>query len=208
MSSYFKNIVLLRHGETDEEQNLDHLTPINENGKRQAVAAGSVFDKHWLWGADIYCSTHLRCRQTFLAMCENEAFENARNRVLYDPNLREVAYGPDANYFDIQSELHCEARKKSKFYYRFKDGESPADAYTRACLFWDRSHRKAAQHQKRNLLVVSHGMMTRLLVMRFMRWTPDEYDRMENVKNCQPVQIVYDSVYGKWNLTGITMTQK
>ncbi|MGL1548988.1 histidine phosphatase family protein, partial [Vibrio parahaemolyticus] len=85
--------------------------------------------------ANVFCSSHLRCRQTYELMAENPAYRQLTP--VFDPLLREVDYGPGSTWHDIEYELHCPERAKmGKFYYRFKHGESPADAYVRACLFW------------------------------------------------------------------------
>jgi len=199
-----EKVVLLRHGETDQHEALDPFTPINETGKKQAVCVGQEFDGNWLWACNIFCSSHLRCRQTLEGMCaENESFRHAK--VFYDPNLREVEYGPGVTWEDIEYELKCSERKKSKFYYRFKGGESPADAYIRACLFWESAQRQAYRSGKKNLLVISHGMMIRVLVMRWMHWLPEDYDKMVNVGNCQPVQIVRDGLTA-WKVEGLSFS--
>lgn len=201
-TNVLEKIVLLRHGETEQGEPLDHLTPLNDNGRKQAECVGQEFDSDWLWKANVYCSTHLRCRQTYEGMCQNSAFKEAK--VIYDPNLREVAYGYGAHYLDIEYELHCQERKKlGKFYYQFKGGESPAQAHMRACLFWESAHRQSFRTGRKNLLVVSHGMTIRLLVMRWMHWSPEDYNRMENLRNCQPIQIIKET--GQWKVMGLNM---
>src|SRR6185437_15803197 len=116
-----------------------------------------------------------------------------------------VDYGPMPNYMDIEYELKCPERQHvGKFYYQFKGGESPAQAYLRGCLFWESAHRQAHRTGKSNLLIISHGMMIRLLILRWMHWTPDEYERMENPINCQPIQIIRD-VDKNWKVEGLIM---
>jgi len=203
ITNNIEKVVLLRHGETDQHQALDPFTPLNENGRRQAICVGQEFDFNWLWQANIYCSPHLRCRQTFEGMCENNKNFRPANTI-YDPNIREVEYGPGVTWEDIEYELKCPERRASKFYYRFKGGESPADAYVRACLFWESAQRQAFRTGKKNLLVVSHGMMIRVLVMRWMHFDPETYDKMINVGNCQPVQIVRAA--SGWKIEGITFS--
>jgi broad specificity phosphatase PhoE len=201
-TNYLQQIVILRHGETDQDEALDLHTPLNENGHRQAVAAGQEFTLDWLWNATIHCSSHLRCRQTYNGMRENEAFSHTK--VIFDPLLREVDYGPGTSYLDIEYELKCQERKRvGKFYYHFKNGESPADAYVRGCLFWESAQRQAYRTGKKNLLVITHGMMARLLIMRYMHWTPDDYERMHNLKNCVPVVISRDGM--EWKVEGLVM---
>lgn len=197
-----EQVVLVRHGKTDQHEALDPFTPINDEGRVQAELAGELLTPVWLKNASVFCSSHLRCRQTYDLMSAHPAYSGMS--VTYDPLLREVDYGPGSNWHDIEYELKCNDRKKvGKFYYRFKHGESPADAYIRACLFWESAHRQAHRSGKSNVLVVSHGMMIRLLVMRWMHWTPEMYEEIINPKNCHPVVITRDDKSGQWKVDGL-----
>lgn len=201
--SNINEIILVRHGKTDQHNALDQFTSINAEGIIQAKEFANKIDFEWLKNANIFCSSHLRCRQTYEIISQQEAYKN--NNVIYDPLLREVDYGPNSNWHDIEYELKCPERAKvGKFYYRFKNGESPADAYIRACLFWDTVHRQSYKTNKSNALIVSHGMMIRLLIMRWMHWSPEDYSKIVNPKNCHIVKLFRDK-QKKWTVDGLEL---
>lgn len=204
--SYIHQVVLVRHGKTDQHEALNPFTPLTETGHAQARQAGELFNADWLGQTNVFCSSHLRCRQTYDAMAANPAFDGVP--VTFDPLLREVDYGPGSDWFDIEYELKCPERAKvGKFYYRFKDGESPADAYIRACLFWDSAHRRAEKTGKPNALVISHGMTIRLLVMRWMHWSPEQYENMINPRNCHPL-VLNRGEDGVWLVDGMEFVKE
>lgn len=201
MMNHIKEIIFVRHGKTDQHEALNPNTPINNEGKIQATEFSKCIEADWLKNANIFCSSHLRCRQTYDLMSEHLSYKE--KSVTYDPLLREVDYGPGSDWNDIEHELTSPERTKmGKFYYRFKHGESPADAYVRACLFWDTAHRQASRNLNPNVLIISHGMMIRLLVMRWMHWSPDDYEKIVNPKNCHVIKLFRTNTL-KWQVSGL-----
>lgn len=75
-------------------------------------------------------------------------------------------------------------------------GESGADVYDRAATFWDSLLRgalspedmflPASQMPKPDdaLLVVTHGLTMRLLLMRYFAWSAQTFDAVYNPGNC------------------------
>ncbi len=181
-------VILIRHGEAEHNIGLASPGPktyLTETGRRQAARLYDQFSREWLLGAAIYCSTHTRCMQTLDGLLGDRTYLKPR----YDPLLREVEYGRTTTYAEAEAEMKCEERKQiGKFYYRFKNGgESPADCYDRMCLFMESAHRECKRNNHCRLLVVSHGMTVRCLILRWMHWHPDVYEQMDNVGHCQPV---------------------
>lgn len=180
---FIMTIILMRHGQANPYYDApDHLIPLTDKGKTQATDVIKEFSQEFLQNSVIYCSPHLRCRQTIEEMQKNTLFQGIP--VIFDPLLREVAYGGNFKYEEVEKELTSPERLRTgKFYYRFKEGESPADAHTRACIFWQTANKD------KNLLIISHGMMVRILVLSYMKWGPGKYDKMQNIKNCGLVKI-------------------
>merc|ERR1712032_1269746 len=71
------------------------------------------------------------------------------------------------------------------FYFRFPNGESPADCYDRASIFFETMYRRWEDNNKANHVLVGHGMMLVLLLKRFFRWSIDEWARIDGLKNCE-----------------------
>ena len=83
-----------------------------------------------------------------------------------------------------------------RFYYRRPTGESGADVYDRAATFWDALLSNALNPQDMflptslmpppddALLVVTHGLTMRLLLMKYFNWSPSTFDSVYNPGNC------------------------
>merc|ERR1711870_41782 len=96
-----------------------------------------------------------------------------------DVRLREQEFG---NYDspDMKS-LHAEKKKFGTFYYRFPNGESPADCYDRASSFLESLYRSFEDNSQRNLAIVGHGMMILVTLMRLFRIPVEEYESLESL---------------------------
>ena len=87
-------------------------------------------------------------------------------------------------------------RQVGRFYYRRPTGESGADVYDRAATFWDSLLRNALNPKDMflptsqmpqtddALLVVTHGLTMRLLLMRYFAWSAQTFDAVYNPGNC------------------------
>jgi broad specificity phosphatase PhoE len=101
------------------------------------------------------------------------------------PRLREQDWG---NLQDIEAIRRStqERRAFGSFYYRFANGESGADVYDRVDSFWSAINREMKFHGcLENFVIVSHGITIRLLLMRYFKWTVDEFHLLWNFENCQ-----------------------
>jgi len=78
-----------------------------------------------------------------------------------------------------------------RFYFRFETGESAADVYDRVgmftdSLFYETDHSTSSTSGKRKVfIIVAHGMVMRLFMMRYFRKSVEEFDKMPNPKNCE-----------------------
>lgn len=132
-------------------------------------------------------------------------------RVYEDPQLREVEHGYKC--IDEQGpmrELH------GWFYYRYEGGESPADCYDRCASFIEsmmqQIRRKPSTHQ---VFICTHGLTTRLLVMRFLYLSVEQFEIMENPQNCDVITIAPKEkllkpqfVSRRWGVVGLRLRDK
>lgn len=190
----------------------DHRLPLTEKGKAQAIAAGrgvaSVVGQSKVCA---YVSPYARSVQTFQHMLmELEHGQVVRARM--EPRVREQDFGnfQDSEVMSKSKELR---NKFGRFYYRFPNGESGADVYDRVTTvrathcravslshpltvralpqFLDTLHREwekppSRKHERYDtVLVVTHGLTMRLLLMRWFRWSVETFERTKNPGNCE-----------------------
>ncbi|MCJ7695420.1 MAG: histidine phosphatase family protein, partial [Anaerolineaceae bacterium] len=56
----------------------------------------------------------------------------------------------------------------------------------RVSTFLESLHRDFQKHDSpENVLIVTHGMMLRLFLMRWFHWSVEEFESLRNPKNCQ-----------------------
>jgi len=189
-------IILLRHGES--EGNVDHtiysrkpdnqveLTP---NGVLQAKEAGKQLSE--LLGPSgtvrFFVSPYKRSYQTLEGILSTCGLTPDRYTVREEPRIREQDWG---NFQDPQSVKVCmeERQRFGSFYYRLPNGESGADVFSRVTSFWSTIHREFKyEHCLENFVLISHGITCRLLLMRYFKWTVEEFHKLWNLENCQIV---------------------
>ncbi|CEM05605.1 unnamed protein product [Vitrella brassicaformis CCMP3155] len=109
--------------------------------------------------------------------------DEASISVSEEPRLREQEFG----FGKPLSQLREESAYRSicgHFYYRFPGGESGSDVFDRVSAFVEKLHRHF-QHEccAENIVIVSHGLTIRLLLMRLLHWRVDEFHMMDNLHN-------------------------
>jgi broad specificity phosphatase PhoE len=208
-------IKLVRHGES--EANIgrvstleigDHTVPLSDKGRGQALDAGRKIGTDFLSSnALVYTSPYRRTRETLGAIFEGAGIAPAEStiRVYEDPRLREVEHG----YEDVapQEELR---KRHGWFYYRFRGGESPADCYDRTSNFLESMMRQAERKSATKVLIVTHGLLIRCFVMRFLHLSVEEFDSLANPQNCELVTLTDKTkldapifTSGWWGVTGL-----
>lgn len=223
--SAIESILLVRHAQSKANtrelvpmQHGDQVIPLSDEGTRQAKALGKELEPYLRGGADnarpiVYCSPYMRTRQTLEGVLDGAGMTRKQLLVYEDPRLREVdrGYG-SAEGFVAQQVLR---ERHGWFYYRFDGGESPADCYDRVSAFVDSMFRQAERKGSRRILIVSHGLTIRCLVMRFLHLAVEDYDRMDNPDNASVIEIAYDRgdqqdfVFrrGRWGVRGIRLRE-
>ena len=185
-------IILVRHGQS--EGNVDKsmythkpdwkldLTPL---GVEQAIAAGKAVHPLIRDGEQVkvYCSTFYRARQTCAHVME--AFKKTHNHVSVteDPRLREQERAN--HYSEMEMAIIDKERDEyGTFYYRFPGGESCGDVYDRVSGFLETMFRDFTKDDfPQNVIIVAHGMLIRVFLMRILHWSPEFFHEVRNPHN-------------------------
>lgn len=201
-------VIFIRHGESEANINReitqivpDHDLHLTQRGREQALEAGTQLKEVVGSGAvKFVVSPYVRARETLNGIVHSMGLHNLKfkagsnNRiesrgkaeehtVLSDVRIREQEYG-NFDRDDMQ-ELHEEKCTFGAFYYRFPDGESPADCYDRASIFLENLYRSWEDSAFENIVVVSHGLMILVMLMRILRFPVDMFDELASLDNCE-----------------------
>jgi len=187
-----KRIFLIRHGES--EGNVDRSiyvhTPdskikLTQVGLAQARTAGQQLKA--IIGQEsvlFYVSPFERTRQTATQILLS--FTNNIKTVKEDPAVREQEWG---NFLSLaEREKSIQERKiVGSFFYRFPSGESGADVYHRAATFLETLYRQfdSTSHPPSNIVIVSHGLFIRCLLMRYFHYSITQFENLTNFGNCE-----------------------
>ncbi|XP_065829185.1 uncharacterized protein [Oscarella lobularis] len=155
---------------------------LTERGVEQARRAGQRI-KDIIANESIACyiSPFTRSKQTFDAV--KLAFRNDQVTWTEEPRIREQEWG---NFQDPEKveEVMEERRKIGSFYFRFPTGESGADVYDRVSSFLETLYRDMKKGRcKQNILLVTHGLTSRLFLMRYFHWEVERFHRLWNLEN-------------------------
>ncbi|NPA71262.1 MAG: histidine phosphatase family protein [Gammaproteobacteria bacterium] len=201
-----KKIILIRHGQSEGNEDSsnyetipDYALNLTDLGLSQAKEAGKTILKEIGTGTvQAYISPYYRTRQTYegIASVLGDAIVGCNE----DPRVREQDWG-HLRHPDDSRILREERNKYSLFYYRMKDGESGADVYDRVSGFFETMYRDFKKERfPENVLIVTHGMTLRIFLMRWLHWTVEEYEALDNPGNCQVV-VMEQNEDGKYQLT-------
>lgn len=182
-----KRLLLVRHGESEANVDRDitkyvpdqriHLTA---KGRQQAVQAGKQI-REMIQDETVkfIVSPYVRTKETYNGIAQ--AFPDQKLMVREDVRIREMEYG---NYdAEDMPELQMEKKDFGAFFYRFPEGESPADVYDRASIFLETLYRSWEDNHSENLVIVSHGVMILVLLMRLFKMPIDDYSSFDSLKN-------------------------
>ncbi|KAG5061514.1 hypothetical protein AAZX31_01G206400 [Glycine max] len=198
-----RRIILVRHGES--EGNVDESVytripdpkiSLTEKGKVQAEECGKRIkqmiendhDQHWQ--VYFYVSPYRRTLQTL----QHLARPFQRSRIAgfrEEPRIREQDFGNFQNREKMRVEKALRQRY-GRFFYRFPDGESAADVYDRITGFREtlRTDINIGRYQPpgekktdMNLVIVSHGLTLRVFLMRWYKWTVQQFESLNNMGN-------------------------
>ncbi|XP_044476682.1 phosphoglycerate mutase-like protein AT74H [Mangifera indica] len=208
-------IILVRHGESEGNVDESAYTRIpdpkialTEKGKAQAQECGrkirELIEKDGAddWKVYFYVSPYRRTLETLQYL--GRAFDRSRIAgMIKEPRIREQDFGnfQDRERMRVEKTVR---RLYGRFFYRFPNGESAADVYDRITGF--RETLKAAIDNGRfqppgerspnmNLVIVSHGLTLRVFLMRWYKWTVEQFEGLNNIGNGE--MIVMEKGFGE-----------
>lgn len=198
-----KRIILVRHGESQGNLDMsaytttpDYRIPLTPLGVDQARAAGrGILDvvsspPDANWKAYFYVSPYERTRATLREI--GRAFP--RDRII---GVREECRVREQDFGNFQVEERMRAVKETRelfgrFFFRFPEGESAADVFDRVASFLESLWRDIDMGRleqdvscETNLVIVSHGLTSRVFLMKWFKWTVDQFERLNNFDNCE-----------------------
>mmetsp|Transcript_62769 Transcript_62769/g.172410 ORF Transcript_62769/g.172410 Transcript_62769/m.172410 type:complete len:388 (+) Transcript_62769:129-1292(+) len=179
----------------------DNLSELTELGMGQAHRAGRHVRSVLGEGAtvSVVVSPFERTQQTLY--CMQQELDGVHLRCVHvDPRVREQEFGNFQQRDEMQFH-RATASEVGRFWYRRPTGESGADVYDRASSFWDdllagagttsldmrfepiERRLRSTGEADDALLVVTHGLTMRLLLMRYFGWSPQTFDAVYNPGN-------------------------
>ncbi|KAH0378361.1 phosphoglycerate mutase-like protein, partial [Aureobasidium melanogenum] len=213
-------IIVIRHAQSEGNKNRDihqmipdHRVKLTEEGKKQAEEAGRRL-RGMLKPDDtiqFFTSPYRRTRETtegILSSLTSETEEEGPSpfprhtiKVFEEPRLREQDFG---NFQPCSSEMERMWQERADyghFFYRIPNGESAADAYDRVSGFNESLWRNFSEDDFPSVCVlVTHGLMTRVFLMKWYHWSVEYFEDLRNVNHCEFVIMQKNPDSGKYVL--------
>mmetsp|Transcript_3684 Transcript_3684/g.9359 ORF Transcript_3684/g.9359 Transcript_3684/m.9359 type:complete len:388 (+) Transcript_3684:72-1235(+) len=185
-----QRLIFVRHGESEGNVNRaitrsvpDHALHLTGNGRQHALHAGKrlkeiIGDESVTFIVSPYTRTLETMNGIFRGL---DREENPPWRE--DVRIREQEHG---NFDSPQiTNFHRQKQIFGPFYYRFPEGESQADCYDRASSFYESLYRSWVDNTFQNQVIVCHGMMILVMLMRLMRLPIYDFERLEPLSYCE-----------------------
>ncbi|KAJ3411455.1 hypothetical protein HDV05_002190 [Chytridiales sp. JEL 0842] len=196
-------IILIRHGESQlavEPLILcrvpDHKITLTPKGHQQSLDAGAnlhqfLTEQSKIVGVDLLkkirfiVSPYTRTRQTFAGIIQG--LKPKHYDMWEEPRIREQDFG-NFQCEDVMNKSKQERSEYGHFFYRFPGGESGADVYDRMSTFFETLHRQFSRSTFPHVVIlISHGLTSRLFLMRWFHWSVEEFESLENLRHCEMV---------------------
>lgn len=134
-----------------------------------------------------YTSPYIRARQTCNDIIEGiKDVEGVDFRIHEEPRMREQDFGNFQSTPEEMEEIWEERAHYGHFFYRIPHGESAADVYDRVASFNETLFRQFQQDDFPNILIlVTHGIWARVFLMKWFRWSFEEFESLRNIPHCQ-----------------------
>uniref|UniRef100_A0A7C8ZL20 Uncharacterized protein n=1 Tax=Opuntia streptacantha TaxID=393608 RepID=A0A7C8ZL20_OPUST len=212
-----KRIIIVRHGQSQGNIDAraysttpDHKIPLTSDGVSQARNAGVCIHRliesssSGSWRVYFYVSPYERARSTLREI--GRAF--SRRRII---GVREECRIREQDFGNFQVEERMKLIKETRirfgrFFYRFPEGESSADVYDRVSSFmeslWrdiDMNRLHHAPADDLNLIIVTHGLTSRVFLMKWFKWTVEQFENLNNPRNCE-YRVMELGVGGEYSL--------
>lgn len=197
-----RRIILVRHGEShaNRDDSLytrtpDHQIGLTSQGMDQAQQCGQkirkIIEKGGSpdWKVYFYVSPYERTLCTLRGI--GRAFE--RERII---GVREEVRIREQDFGNFQEEERMKIIKETRerfgrFFYRFPEGESAADVFDRVSGFLESLWRDIDMNRVNrdgcsdlNLVIVTHGLTSRVFLMKWFKWTVKQFEFLNNLQNC------------------------
>ncbi|GMJ06255.1 hypothetical protein HRI_004294700 [Hibiscus trionum] len=198
-----RRIILVRHGQS--EGNVDESVytrvadpkiDLTEKGKAEAEKCGwrirEMIEKDGAddWKVYFYVSPYKRTLETLRHL--GRAFERSSiSGMREEPRIREQDFGNFQDREKMRADKALRLRY-GRFFYRFPNGESAADVYDRITGFREtlkadidigRFQPPGERSPNMNLIIVSHGLALRVFLMRWYKWTVEQFEGLNNMGN-------------------------
>lgn len=192
-------IFIVRHGQsvgnadkTVYKDIPDYALQLTEKGHGQAYEAGVKINS--IVGpsqsVQFYVSPFWRTRQTYAEIRKSFLSHEFLYRYYEDPRIREQEWGQN---MDATREVGFSDKMEEyrdsygHFYYRFRDGgESCADVFDRVSDFMGTMFRDFKKRDfPNNVIIVTHGMTMRLILMRWFHCSVEEFETWGNPLNAE-----------------------
>ncbi|KAF2271746.1 phosphoglycerate mutase-like protein [Westerdykella ornata] len=196
-------IILVRHAQSEGNKNRDihqyipdHRVGLTQHGWTQAEEAGRTL-RSMLMADDtiqFFTSPYRRTRETTEGILRTltaddpapSPFPRHKIKVYEEPRLREQDFG---NFQPCSAEMErmwLERADYGHFFYRIPNGESAADAYDRVSGFNESLWRSFGEDDFPSVCVlVTHGLMTRIFLMKWYHWSVEYFEDLRNVNHCE-----------------------
>ncbi|KAL9088356.1 MAG: hypothetical protein Q9159_003130 [Coniocarpon cinnabarinum] len=196
-------IIVVRHAQSEGNRNRsihqitpDHRVKLTQTGWDQAFAAGSHL-RSMLHPDDtlqFFISPYRRTRETtdgILSTLTSDdpspsPFPRHTINVWEEPRLREQDFGNFQPSSGEMERMWKERAEYGHFFYRIPSGESAADAYDRVSGFNESLWRQFNEADFPSVCVlVTHGLMTRVFLMKWYHWSVEYFEDLRNVGHCE-----------------------
>ncbi|KAL1591922.1 hypothetical protein SLS60_011514 [Paraconiothyrium brasiliense] len=128
-------------------------------------------------------------------------FPRNKITVFEEPRLREQDFG---NFQPCSAEMERMWQERADyghFFYRIPNGESAADAYDRVSGFNESMWRQFSEPDFPSVCVlVTHGLMTRVFLMKWYHWSVEYFEDLRNVNHCEFIVMKQSPANGKYVL--------
>lgn len=124
-------------------------------------------------------------------------------RVKDEPRIREQDFG---NYQQVSSMKDVLEKRATygHFFFRFPQGESAADVYDRVASFQETLFRHFEERESKKLrdviVLVTHGIYARVFLMKWFRWTYEEFESFTNIPNGSVIMMELDETTDQYVL--------
>ena len=189
----------------------DHRVHLTPEGHQQALEAGRKL-RALLRPDDtlhFFTSPYRRTRETtegiLSALTSDDPspspFPRHTIKVYEEPRLREQDFG---NFQPCSAEMERMWQERADyghFFYRIPNGESAADAYDRISGFNDSLWRRFEENDFASVcILVTHGLMTRVFLMKWYHFSVEYFEDLRNVNHCEFVVMKKNLENGKFIL--------